>query len=291
MKKCIITVYYLIDNFCKIYQEWERNRLIPSSNQRNRDGKLSLAELLTITIYFYLSPCKDFKNYYLYYLRYKYKEYFCLPSYSRIIQLLPRMLLPLAVLMHYLEGEETGIYYIDSTKLAICHNKRISSNRVFNRFSKIGKSSYGWFLGFKLHLVINNKGELMSVKITKGNKSDLSVASVISKGLSGKLFGDKSYISKELFHQLFSNGLLLFTNLRKDMKTYLLDINDKLLLNKRSLIESVFNVLKKHMHLEHTRHRSPLNFFVHIIASLSSYSISKLNPYLISSSFSSFNLS
>ncbi|SPR15000.1 IS982 family transposase [Orientia tsutsugamushi] len=158
-------------------------------------------------------------------------------------------------------------------------------------FSKIGKSSYGWFLGFKLHLIINNKGEIMSVKITKGNKSNLSVASVISKGLSGKLFGDKAYISKELFHQLFSNGLRLFTNLRKDMKTYLLDIDDKLLLNKRSLIESVFNVLKKHMHLEHTRHRSHINFFVHIIASLASYSISKLNPYLISSSFSSNHLS
>ncbi|KJW06626.1 putative transposase [Orientia tsutsugamushi str. UT144] len=65
MKKCIITVYYLIDNFCKIYQKWERKRLIPSSNQRNRDGKLSLAELLTIATYLYLSPCNDFKNYYL----------------------------------------------------------------------------------------------------------------------------------------------------------------------------------------------------------------------------------
>ncbi|WP_371219810.1 IS982 family transposase [Orientia tsutsugamushi] len=284
MKKCIITVYYLIDNFCKIYQEWERKRLIPSSNQRNRDGKLSLAELLTITIYFYLSPCKDFKNYYLYYLSHKYKGYFCLPSYSRIIQLCRRMLLPLAVLMHYLKGEETSIYYIDSTKLEICYNKRTSSNRVFNKISKIGKSSYGWFLGFKLHLIINNKGEIMSVKITKGNKSDISVSSFFSKCLSGKLFSDKAYISKELFHQLLTNGLRLFTNLRKDIKTYLLDIQDKQLLNKRSLIESVFNVVKKHMHLEHTRHRSPLNFFVHIIASLASYSIFKLNPYLISSS-------
>ncbi|BAG41327.1 transposase [Orientia tsutsugamushi str. Ikeda] len=132
------------------------------------------------------------------------------------------------------------------------------------------------FLCFELHLIINNKGEIMSVKITKGNKRDLSVSSVFSKGLSGKLFSDKAYISKELFHQLFSNGLRLFTNLRKDMKTYLLDIQDNRLLNKRSLIESVFNVLKKHMHLEHTRHPSPLNFFVHIIASLASYSISKL---------------
>ncbi|WP_371219417.1 IS982 family transposase [Orientia tsutsugamushi] len=176
------------------------------------------------------------------------------------------------------------MYYIDSTKLAICHNKHTPSNRVFNKISKIGKSSYGWFLGFKLHLVINNKGELMSVKITKSNKSHLSIASVISKVLFGKLFGDKAYISKELFHQLLTNGLRLFTNLRKDMKTYLLDIQDNRLLNKRSLIESVFNVLKKHMHLEHTRHRSPINFFVHIISSLASYSISKLNPHLISSS-------
>ncbi|KJW07265.1 transposase DDE domain protein [Orientia tsutsugamushi str. UT144] len=94
------------------------------------------------------------------------------------------------------------------------------------------------------HLIINNKGEIMSVKITKGNKSDLSVASIISKVLSGKLFGDKAYISKELFHQLFSNGLRLFTNLRKDMQTYLLDINDNAFIkNKCSLIESVFNVL------------------------------------------------
>ncbi|KJV52800.1 transposase DDE domain protein [Orientia tsutsugamushi str. Gilliam] len=124
----------------------------------------------------------------------------------------------------------------------------------------------------------------MSVKITKGNKSDISVASVFSKGLSGKLFGDKAYISKELFHQLLTNGLRLFTNLRKDMKTYLLDIQNKRLLNKRSLIESVFNVLKKHMLLEHTRYHSPLNFFVHIISSLASYSISKLNPHLIFSS-------
>ncbi|KJV54588.1 transposase DDE domain protein [Orientia tsutsugamushi str. Karp] len=124
----------------------------------------------------------------------------------------------------------------------------------------------------------------MSVKITKGNKSNLSVALIISKEFFAKLFGDKAYISKSLFHQLFSNDLRLFTNLRKDMQTYLLDIDDKLLLNKGSLIESVFNVLKKHIHLDHTRHCTPFNFFVHIISSLAAYSISKLNPHLISSS-------
>ncbi|WP_080571919.1 transposase [Orientia tsutsugamushi] len=123
------------------------------------------------------------------------------------------------------------------------------------------------------------------------NKSNISVASVISKGLFGKLFCDKSYISKDLFHQLLANGLRLFTNLRKDMKTYLLDIDDKHLLNKHSLIEDVFNVLKKHIHLEHTRHYSLINFFVHINCFSCNFSISKLNSYLISSSFSSLNLS
>ena len=118
MKKCIITVYYLVDNFCKIYQQWEQNKLLPSDKKRRRQGNLSLAELMTIVLYFYLSPCKDFKNYYLYHLSYKYKGYFSLPTYSRIIQLWPRLILPLAIMLQLLRSEEQGTYFIDSTKLS-----------------------------------------------------------------------------------------------------------------------------------------------------------------------------
>jgi hypothetical protein len=279
MKKCITTIYYLVDNVCKIYNEWEKEKLLPSTKIRHRVGNLSLAELLTIVLYFYLSPCKDFKNYYLYFLPAKYSGYFKLVSYSRIIQLWPSLALPLVILFQQLKGEETGIYFIDSTKLQICHNKRTSSNRVFGRIAKIGKSSYGWFMGFKLHLIINNKGEIMAIKITKGNKSDLSTASSLTKGLQGKLFGDKGYISKDLFNKLYARDLRLFTGIRKDMKNYLLELEDKILLRKRVLIESVFNILKNRMCLEHTRHRSPLNFLTHILACVVSYTIEKLSDF------------
>lgn len=278
MKKCITTIYYLIDNFCKIYQEWEKEKLLPGSDSklRRREGNLSLSELITIVLYFYLAPSRDFKNYYLYFLPFRYVGYFKLVSYSRIIQLMPSLILPVSILLQLIKGEETGIYFIDSTKLQICHNKRTNSNRVFGKLSKIGKSSYGWFIGFKLHIVINHKGAIVAVKITKGNKSDLSCAKYLSKGLEGKIFGDKGYISRDLFQDLYRSGLRLFTGLRKDMKNHLLEHMDKILMRKRVLVESVFNVLKNNMGLEHSRHRFPVNFLVHILACITSYSITKI---------------
>ena len=183
--------------------------------------------------------------------------------------------MPLVIMMQLLKGETTGMYFIDSTKLSICHNKRTSNNKVFGRIAKIGMSSYGWFMGFKLHLVINHKGVIMAIKITNGNTSDLSVANLITKGLQGKLFGDKGYISKDLFTKLYARNLRLFTGIRKDMKNHLLELEDKVVLRKRSLIEAVFNVLKNSMNLEHSRHRSPVNFLVHILACITAYAIGK----------------
>ena len=273
MKKCITTIFCILDDFCKIYEEWEMKKLIPIAMKRRRDGQLILAELLTIVLYFYLSPCKNFKNYYLYYL--PHKKCFNLPSYSRIIQLWSRLILPLTIMLQLFKGEDSGIYFIDSTKLSICHAKRTNKNRVFADMAKLGRSSYGWFMGFKLHIVINNKGAIMAVKLTKGNSSDISAAPFITQGLQGKIFGDKGYISKHLFTTLYNKGLRLFTSIRRDMKNHLLDLEDKILLRKRSLVETVFNVLKNSMHLEHTRHRSPLNFLVHILACVNAYNINK----------------
>ena len=275
MKKCIITIYYLIDNFCKEYKKWERRKLLPALGQRDRAGQLSLSELLTVVLYFYLSPCRDFKNYYLYFLPYKYRDYFKPVGYSRIVQLMPKLILPLSIIIQNLSGEETGIYYIDSTKLQICHGKRTRSNKVFKNISKVGRSSYGRFMGFKLHVIINNKGSITAIKVTKANKSDLSCAADLAQGLTGNLYGDKGYISKKLFTEPFKNGLKIFTSIRKDMKNYLLSNPDKYHLRKRVLIESVFNVLKNSLNLEHTRHRSPLNFVVHILACVTGFSLSK----------------
>ena len=131
----------------------------------------------------------------------------------------------------------------------------------------------------------------MAIKITKGNKSDLSAIPTLIKDLKSKLFADKGYISKKLFNDLFKKGLRLFAAIRKNMKNHLLELKDKKLSRKRVLIESVFNVLKNHMNLEHTRHRSPVNFLVHIIACVTAYAIKKSHLRLLNLANKSLSLS
>lgn len=87
----------------------------------------------------------------------------------------------------------------------------------------------------------------------------------------GKLFGDKGYIDEKLGHSLLQRGLHLITGIRKNMKNKLMLLIDKILLRKRSVIESTNNQLKNVFHLEHTRHRSPINGFISMICAIISY--------------------
>lgn len=143
-------------------------------------------------------------------------------------------------------GECTGISFIDSTILRVCHNKRIKRNKVFKDLAKVGKSTMGWFFGFKLHLIINDKGEILSFYLTQGNVSDNNVKVItrMSEQLFGKLFGDKGYINKALADLLFGNGISLITQVRRNMKQKALSNEEKLLLRKRSVIETVNDELK-----------------------------------------------
>ena len=181
------------------------------------------------------------------------------------------VLLPPLILMHLFKGEKNGTYFIVSTKLQICHNKRTGSNRVFKGLAKLGKSSYGWFMGFKLHIIINSIGEIMAVKITKGNVDDRLPADQLADGLVGKIFGDKGYIDNKLWNKLWKKGLQMIHGIKKNMKNYLLPLQDKLLLRKRSLVEGVFNIMKNVFNLEHTRHRSPVNFLVNTMSCIVAY--------------------
>lgn len=179
----------------------------------------------------------------------------------------------------------TGISYIDATSIAVCHPKRISRNKVFAEIAKLSKSTYGWFFGFKLHLVINEKGEIQAFTLTKGNVDDRKPVPNLTKKLTGLLFGDKGYIKQDLFHELFNRGLKLVTNIRKGMKNMLMSLNEKILLRKRSIVETVFDNLKNKFEIEHTRHRSPINFFVHILSTLASYSLKTKKPSISCSFF------
>jgi hypothetical protein len=275
----ITALFCCLDDFCQVYEEWERHGVIGGTRQRRRAGKLCLSEMLLVMVLFHTSPFKDFKHFYLYGVCMKYRSYFGeLPCYERFVALMPRLFVPLMVLLHDLRGEETGIYFADSTKLAVCHNKRISRNRVFKGMAARGRTSMGWFFGLKLHLVINHKGEIMAVKITPGNASDSAALGNLTKNIKGKLYADKGYIGKKLFAELWARGLHLITGIRKNMKNYLMPWLDKIFLRRRFIIETVFDNLKSSMGIEHSRHRSPLNAMVHILSCLIAYSLKPRKP-------------
>jgi transposase len=143
---------------------------------------------------------------------------------------------------------------------------------VFEGVAARGKTSMGWFYGFKLHLVVNDQGELLACQLTPGNVDDRTPVPILSKRLFGKLFGDRGYVSKPLFEQLWQDfQVQLITKLRKNMKNRLMTMSDKLLLRKRALIETIIDQLKNISQIEHSRHRSPINFVVNVLAGLIAY--------------------
>ena len=270
----LLELFVSVDDFCQVFLPfWKRKLLQDGSKTRNRPGQLSTSEIMTIIIYFHQSHYRNFKAYYTEHVcQHLRSEFPNLVSYERFVILMPSVLGPLSAYLKSLYGHCHGISFIDSTALLVCDNHRIHNHKVFATFAQRGKGSMGWFYGFKLHLVINDCGELLACQITSGNVDDRQPLPALCTRLFGKLIADRGYISQPLFEQLLDTfGVQLITKLRKNMKNRLLPLMDKLLLRKRALIESVVDQLKNISQIEHTRHRSPINCFINIIAGLIAY--------------------
>ena len=246
---------------------------------------MSLSESMTIQVLFHLYGYRTFKEFYLGYVsKHLQKEFPDLVSYNRMVELKRDSFMPLAI---YLKScglsNCTGISFVDSTPLRVCDKRRIHQHKTFKDIAQRGQCSLGWFYGFKLHIVTNDQGGIIDFMITKGNVDDrkpLRFKQFIGK-LYGKLFGDKGYISKELFTELFSNGVHLITKLRKNMKTKLLTpLKDVYHLRKRAIIETIFDQLKNICQVEHSRHRSVANYFNNIFAALIAYNFKDKKPSL-----------
>lgn len=273
-------IFCLIDDFCKQFEQAQQSTLLPNpARKRKRHCSLSVSEIMTIMVMFHLSHYRTFKDFYLECLFSRYKNEFPkLVSYNRFLELIPYAAMPLCILSSQLIGKVTGKYYIDSTKLPVCDNLRIHSHKVFKDLAKRGKTSTGWFFGFKLHLIINNQGEIMNFRITSGNRDDRSVVKKMAEGLTGWLFGDKGYISKKLTNKLEDQGIELITRTKKNMKKSCLTPLKKLWLDKRGIIESVMGQLKGLLHIQHTRHRSPNNFLTNLLAGIAAYIFKPKKP-------------
>ena len=277
----ITALFVCLDDFCNLYQEWEHHKLIDTGRERIREGKLSQSEMMLIMVLYHRSPFKNFKVFYHYGVGHMYREYFGkIPCYNRFLELEKRLFLPFSMMLYLLMGQskKTGLYVVDSTGLKVCHNKRIPQHKVFDGIAKRGKGTMGWFFGFKLHIVINDYGELMAVQITPGNTDDRVPLDILTKGLEGTLLADKGYISQKWFDKLWKKGLHILVGIRKNMKNYLQPIYHKLLMRKRFLVETVFGVLKQDMGLEHSRHRCAENAFIHILSCLVAYCLKGRKP-------------
>lgn len=278
---CLVELYANVDDFWKSFkQEWEKHLLESGKPGRGPDPVLSIQEIMTIIISFHQSGYRTFKHFYLYVTSHLRKEFPNLISYSRFVYIMKNVFVPLFAYLLHLRGGLTGIAFIDSTSIKVCHNKRISRNKVFRGLAKRGKTTSGWFYGFKLHLIINDKGEILSFQVTPGNVSDISMVETLSKGVLGKLFGDKGYISSEVGKKLLKQGLELFTTIRANMKQKLMSLRDKIFLRKRSLIETVNDQLKNISQVEHSRHRAAANFLINMLAGIAAYCRQPKKPSL-----------
>ena len=273
----VTEIFVMADDFCKFFDQMMEKYSIPDKNKRkyHRDGTMSKAEVIVILIMFHSSGYRCLKHFYLnhvcVHLRHLFPE---VVSYNRFVELEKTVALPLAIFIKkVLLGKCTGISFVDSTPLRVCRNQRIHIHKVFKGIAERGKCSMGWFFGFKLHLICNEKGEILNFMITPGDVDDrkpLEFKSFI-EFIYGKLVGDKGYISKNLFQRLFVDGIQLITKLKSNMKGALMSVSDRLLLRKRAIIETVNDELKNIAQVEHSRHRSFDNFIVNLLGAISAY--------------------
>lgn len=281
----IIEIFCNLDDFIKEFDQVLTKHSIPNTSQikkRNRKFKMSKSEVMTILVIFHLKSYRNLKHFYLHYVCKHMDDYFPdLVSYNRFVELQRQVVQPLAVYLKIFGlGKCSGISFIDSTALKVCHYKREKQHKVFKDIAEKSYSTLGWFYGFKLHLVCNDKGQLIDFLITKANVDDrypLKNRNFHDR-IFGKIYGDKGYLGKDLFDKLFVDGIHLVTKIRKNMKKKTLDFMDKVYLRKRAIIESVNDVLKNCCQIEHSRHRSFDNFLANLIAGLTAYCFLDAKP-------------
>ena len=282
MSSDIIALFCDVDDFCLVFEpEYNKRQLEDGTRKRIRKSKLCLSEVMTIIIWFHISGYRTFKDYYMKHVcKHLRSEFPDLVSYNRFVELMSDALFPLCCYLYTRKGNCSGVSFIDSMPIAVCHNRRIPSNKVFAHIAQRGKNSVDWFYGFKTHLIFNDQGEFLAFRFTPGNTDDREPVPDMVKDIFGKLFGDKGYISQNLFDLLFAQDVQLVTKIKRNMKNKLMPLFDKLMLRKRAIVETIHDQLNNISQIQHTRHRSVANFLVNVIAALIAYTHKEKKPSL-----------
>jgi len=280
--KNVVELFCDVDDFCQVFEpQWKKQLIEDGTRQRRRESRMSLSEMMTVIIGFHMSNQRDFKNYYTGFIARFYKSEFPrLLSYTRFLEVMPSALVPLCAYFTHLKGKPTGIEFIDSTSLKVCHNLRIPRHKVFDGIAQRGRGTMGWFFGFKLHLIVNHLGDIVAAKLTPANVDDRAPVPEMANTLPDRLYGDKGYISSALSGSLFESGVTLITKVRKNMKAKVVSAFDKAMLAKRFIIETINDQLKNISQIEHSRHRSMHGFMLNLMGGLIAYCHKHQKPSL-----------
>lgn len=268
-------IFMEADDYCLALQAWSQRNGRDTRRSYWQNPQLSDSEIITILVFYHYSGYKCFQYYYQRMVLGELRSYFPKAvSYERFLASIPRLVPSIYVFLQVLmsQSKRTQFYFIDSKKLAVCHNKRIHSHRVFDGIAERGKTSVGWFYGLKTHLLLNHMGQIVNFQLTPGNISDNhpDLLKDMLGDLKGECYGDKGYLTS-LFEHFYERGMHIVSKVRNNMKNKLMPISQKMRLKKRGLIESVFDIMTSVLDLEHARHRKPANALAHILSCLCAY--------------------
>jgi hypothetical protein len=267
-----------VDEFINTIMNYPIGKMIREQWEGKRGPKkhLSLAEIITLNILRFYLRIHDLKTFHRLVWN-AYRDYFPgLPNYENFLKATNQSLPAIVVFMKYLlfltrMGKGEGKYFIDSTALSVCETPYISAHRVTKGYASRGKSSKGWFFGFKLHGVCTKDGGLMDIFFTAGNVHDSQVIMEITKELEGVFVGDPGYLLKEeVFWELYERHRHIMSATRKNMKQ-VMSGEQKQLLRDRSCIETVWGVLKERFQLVYHLARGMTGLFRHYVYSLVSF--------------------
>jgi len=278
----LVALYIEVDDLLKAYQSFllQKKQLLPG--KPTRSPGLNSSEVCTIwlcTTYQVIKPLNIItaRSFWV-----VIKSWFPdAPCYERFLSYIPRNVHLLCLWLFYscALAKKTGLYFIDSKKLPVCHIKREHSHQVFKGITSKGKSPTGYFYGLKLHLTINNLGQITPFLLTPGNVADnnKTVLMLLLGGLKGVCVRDKRYLTT-LFQQFYENGLELVKKPKRNMRSLPVPHWKNKLINMRPVIESVFDIMGTVCDIDHTRHRSPINAISHVLAGLIAYQSLEQKP-------------
>ena len=278
----LVQLFFIIDNLLNSLNRNFKQKYLPIQ-RTGRPAKLCASEMISLALFRYFAGFNDVKHFHRFLLSH-YAHWFPrrIPDYSSFNRMINRMTPCVIFLLqwtmycaHELSNEDESVYFIDSSSLKVCANKRIFDHKVCDGLAKRGKSSMGWFFGFKIHSVCDSMGRLINMVITPGNTDDRKVVLKLLKGLKGLVVADAGYIKKAHIEELFKKGITYLYDVKKNMKRVMTKAQH-VVLKLRQRIETVFSVIKYRFKAEASLARSPIGFFSRLFLACLAYQIKKL---------------